>query len=52
MHHSTSERAKAPSAESLLFVTAFARLYSPTLNNEKVARIIAHDLAHKTTAKC
>ncbi len=52
MHHSTPERAKAPSAESLLFVSAFARLYSPTPDNEATARIVAHNLSHKTTAKC
>ena len=40
MQHSTQKRT-TPSAESLLYITTFARVYSPQLHNESSARLIA-----------
>gem|GEM_PF-6363281 len=52
MNHSTLEKSNRPSAESLLFLSAFARLYSPTLHNEAAARITAQELARKSINNC
>jgi len=43
---------RSPRNESLQFIRAFARLYSPYKENEAEARRMAHALAYGTTANC
>lgn len=49
MPHSTPQ-AKSPKPESLLYIAAFARLYTPTPGNEQAARAMAS--AYRQQAKC
>lgn len=46
MPHFTPQ-AKSPKPESLLYITAFARLYSPAPDNEQTARTMRQYAADK-----
>lgn len=46
MEHSTPQPKKSPRTETLIYITTFARLYSPETDNEQAARMAAHSTAH------
>ncbi len=51
MPHSTSQT-KRPKAETLLYLTTFARVYDASLANETFARSLAYAAAYGKNGKC